>query len=133
MTVQIPHITAVDCLLLSVFSYLLLALRDYRRRRGIPYPPGPRPWPIIGNLLDAPKQSPWAAYADMSKKYGLDVTIVETLPFLLKGLSGDVMCLQMFGEVVVVLCSLSAVKDLLEKRGERYSNRPVLPVHQMCA
>ena len=77
---RVPHITAVDCLMLSLFAYLLLVLRDHRRRRGIPYPPGPRSWPIIGNLLDAPKQSPWAAYADMSKKHGLDV-IIETLHF----------------------------------------------------
>ena len=77
---RVPHITAVDCLILSLFAYLLLVLRDHRRRRGIPYPPGPRSWPIIGNLLDAPKQSPWAAYADMSKKHGLDV-IIEILHF----------------------------------------------------
>ncbi|KAI0253714.1 cytochrome P450 [Lactifluus subvellereus] len=110
MQVRVPTITAVDCLILSIFAYLLNTLRDYRRRRGIPYPPGPRSWPIIGNLLDAPKQSPWAAYADMSKKHG------------------DVVCLHIFGKVIVVLCSQSAVKDLLEKRGEIYSDRPTMPI-----
>ncbi|KAI0253709.1 cytochrome P450 [Lactifluus subvellereus] len=110
---QVPTIRAIDCLMLSVLVYLLLALRDHRRRRGIPYPPGPRSWPIIGNLLDAPKQSPWAAYADMSKKHG------------------DVVGLQIFGEVIVVLCSLSDVKDLLEKRGEIYSDRPTLPIFEI--
>ncbi|KAI0253713.1 cytochrome P450 [Lactifluus subvellereus] len=110
---QVPTIRAIDCLMLSVLVYLLLALRDHRRRRGIPYLPGPRSWPIIGNLLDAPKQLPWVSYANMSKKHG------------------DVVCLQVLGEVIVVLCSLSSIKDLLEKRGEIYSDRPMLPIYQM--
>ena len=80
MHVPTTTFTAADCLILSFFAYLLYTLRDHRRRRGVPYPPGPRSWPIIGNLLDAPKQSPWAAYANMSKKHGLDDT-VEILLF----------------------------------------------------
>jgi len=43
------------------------------------------------------------------------------------------MCLRIFGEVVVVLNSLSAVKDLLERRGEAYADRPGLPIVEMCA
>jgi hypothetical protein len=31
-----------------------------------------------------------------------------------------------------VLCSLSAIKDLLEKRGEVYADRPTLPILEMC-
>ena len=30
----------------------------------------PPSWPIIGNLLDVPKNRPWSAYADLSNKYG---------------------------------------------------------------
>jgi hypothetical protein len=44
---------------------------------------------------------------------------------------GDVVCLRVFSQVVVVLCSLSAIKDLLEKRGETYSDRPSLPIAEM--
>ena len=43
------------------------------------------------------------------------------------------MCLHVFGQVVVILSSLSAVKDLLERRGEAYADRPVLPIIEMCA
>ncbi|KAH9021640.1 cytochrome P450 [Lactarius hengduanensis] len=95
---------------LSTFFYILFAFCDHRRRRGFPYPPGPPLLPVIGNLLDVPKLSPWLAYANMSKKYG------------------DVVCLQVFGEVVVVLCSPTAIKDLLEKRGELYADRTPFPI-----
>jgi hypothetical protein len=63
-------INAVDCLFVSIFFYFLVSFRENRRRGWLSYPPGPPSWPIIGNLLDVPKDAPWAAYADMSKKYG---------------------------------------------------------------
>jgi hypothetical protein len=68
---QFLFINVIDGLALSLFLYLLNAFRDHRRRRGLPYPPGPPPWPIIGNLFDVPKKAPWIGYADMSKKYGM--------------------------------------------------------------
>ena len=46
---------------------------------------------------------------------------------------GDILCLRVFDQVVVVLCSYSAIKDLLDKRGETYADRPVLPIVEMCA
>ncbi|KAI0291303.1 cytochrome P450 [Russula brevipes] len=84
-----------------------------RIRRGHPYPPGPRRWPVLGNLLDVPRFSPWATYADMSKKHG------------------DIMCFQVLGQVIVVLCSLTPIKELLENRGESYADRPRIPIFEM--
>jgi hypothetical protein len=60
----------INALAFFVFLYLLVVFRDRKRRGGLPYPPGPPSWPIIGNLLDIPADAPWTAYADMSKKYG---------------------------------------------------------------
>ena len=59
----------------SLFSVLLFLvsiwnIRGYRRRGGLPYPPGPRPLPILGNLLDIPKDFSWLAYTRFSKTYG---------------------------------------------------------------
>jgi hypothetical protein len=68
---QFLLINAFDCLAISIFLYLLVNFRDRRRRGGLSYPPGPPSRPIIGNLLDVPKDTPWSAYADMSKKYGM--------------------------------------------------------------
>ena len=63
----------INALAFSLFLYLLAIFRSYKRRRGLPYPPGPPSRPIIGNLLDIPKDTPWTVYADISKKYGTRV------------------------------------------------------------
>ena len=62
---------ALDILVLVTAIAAFFAIRDYQRRRGLPYPPGPRPLPLIGNLLDIPRGSSWPAYiSQLSKKHG---------------------------------------------------------------
>jgi hypothetical protein len=51
-----------------------------RRHRGLSYPPGPWPLPIIGNLLDIPKDSSWLAYTQFSKKYGNSPSFPTGIP-----------------------------------------------------
>jgi len=122
----------INALAFVVFLYLLVVFRDRKRRGGLPYPPGPPSWPVIGNLLDIPTNAPWTAYADMSKKHGRRYIVGNTsLPLLKPAFRGDVICFRVFNQVVVVLCSLSAIKDLLEKRAETYSDRPTLPILEM--
>ena len=67
---QLTPINALDCLAIGFFFYVLASFRDRRRQAGLPYPPGPPSWPIVGNLFDVPKDAPWSGYTDMSKKYG---------------------------------------------------------------
>jgi len=127
-------IKAFDCLALSFFLFLLVKFRDNRRRRGLPYPPGPPSWPIVGNYLDVPIEKAWITYTDMSKKYGRCNIHSRGPRFaqLKLAFQGDVTCLRVFYQVIVVLSSLSAVKELLEMRGEYYSERPDRPMVEMC-
>jgi hypothetical protein len=46
-------------------------------------------------------------------------------------MSGDIMSFHVFGQVIVVLNSVEMTKDLLEKRGDIYSDRPVIPIYEM--
>ena len=36
----------------------------------LPYPPGPKRYPIVGNLLDFPDSPIWEGYARMAEQYG---------------------------------------------------------------
>ena len=36
----------------------------------LPYPPGPKGYPIIKNLLDVPTDKPWLTYHEWGKTYG---------------------------------------------------------------
>lgn len=97
-------------LFLALVSGLLVYRWANHRRRsgGLPYPPGPKGDPIIGNLRQLPdgkKQPLHITYKEWSKKYG------------------DVFSIESFGNRVVVLNSAHATNELLEKRGNIYSDR----------
>ncbi|KAH9956421.1 hypothetical protein BC827DRAFT_756476 [Russula dissimulans] len=105
--------TIIDLLVLVSSLVTFLTIRDYQRRGRLPYPPGPRPLPIIGNLLDIPMEFSWLTFTQLSKKHG------------------DVISFHVFGQVVVVLNSIKATKDLFERRGEIYSSRPAFTIHEI--
>ncbi|RPD74228.1 cytochrome P450 [Lentinus tigrinus ALCF2SS1-7] len=85
---------------------ILLRSRRSSRRRG-PLPPGPKPLPLLGNLLDIPKDQPWIKYREWAGKYG------------------DIVSLQLpDNQLLVILHSQQAATDLLDKRSATYSDRP---------
>ncbi|KAK7035796.1 cytochrome P450 [Favolaschia claudopus] len=93
---------------------LLIALYTYfsqRARSGLPLPPGPKKWPIIGNLLDMPSTFEWLTFMEWSKKY-----------------NSDVLHLNVAGQSIIVVSSAEAANELLEKRAGLYSDRARLPM-----
>ncbi|PIL22735.1 cytochrome P450 [Ganoderma sinense ZZ0214-1] len=96
---------------LAVFLFFTRSLRGRSRR--LPLPPGPPALPLIGNLLDYPKVSPWLAFRDMSRKYG------------------GIISLRVMGQQIVVLNDYKAAVDLLEKRSSVYSSRPASPLFKL--
>ena len=123
----------VDLFALLLFFASIQAIRDYQRRGGLPYPPGPRPKPIIGNLLDIPKDFSWHAYAQFSEIYGSSfyLSVFFITSFLME-IPGDIMSFRVFGQIIIVLNTVNIAKDLLEKHGDIYADRPAIPFYEMC-
>ena len=57
----------VFCALAAVYIVKRLLTSD---RRPYPLPPGPRRLPLIGNVLDIPKDQWYVAFAEWSNRYG---------------------------------------------------------------
>ncbi|KAF4580754.1 hypothetical protein EYR38_003040 [Pleurotus pulmonarius] len=94
---------------LVAFAFVL-ALVGLKRWRGnrLPLPPGPKGYPIVGNLFDMPSDHQWVKYYDWSKKYNSDIIYLNVL-----------------GSPIVVLNSYKAANDLLGVRSSLYSDRPL--------
>ncbi|KZV95209.1 cytochrome P450 [Exidia glandulosa HHB12029] len=98
---------------LALFGAAALVVARLTRRTRRPLPPGPKPRWIVGNLFDMPSDSQWMRFAEWSELYG-EITYVEV-----------------FGQPIVILNSLSACKELLEKRGATSSGRPIGIMHEL--
>jgi hypothetical protein len=56
---------------LPIIVFFALLLKKYAASRGkhLPYPPGPKPKPFIGNILDLPTEDLPNVYIEWGKKY----------------------------------------------------------------
>ena len=67
--IPIPGMSGLLSLLLAVFFALLLKKYVASRKKHLPYPPGPKPKPFIGNILDLPTDDAPNVYIEWGKKY----------------------------------------------------------------
>ncbi|RGP80072.1 o-methylsterigmatocystin oxidoreductase [Fusarium longipes] len=79
-----------------------------KKQTGLPLPPGPKPLPVIGNLLDLPPAGT-AEYKHWAKH---------------KELYGPISSLNILGQPMIILNSPDAMHELLEKRSTKTSSRP---------
>jgi len=49
---------------------LAVIRRQLTSRRTTPYPPGPKGYPVIGNVFDFPKDPIWEGFAKMAQEHG---------------------------------------------------------------
>ncbi|XP_065427723.1 cytochrome P450 2F3-like [Chrysemys picta bellii] len=105
------EITAATLLLLLLgLSCLVVHLRGKGQRKGGCLPPGPRPLPLLGNLLQFDTKDMAKSLLTLSERYG------------------PVYTLHLGSRWVVVLCGYQAVKEALVDQAEAFSGRGDLPV-----
>ncbi|TFY62807.1 hypothetical protein EVG20_g6561 [Dentipellis fragilis] len=101
-------LSSTEILVLALCAVTTFTYTIYRRRTNrLPFAPGPPTRLLLGNILHIPTRDPWLKFTEWRKQYG------------------DVVYLHGLGNSFLVLNSLDAVTDLLEKRGAVYSDRPV--------
>ncbi|PVG03050.1 cytochrome P450 [Serendipita vermifera] len=89
-----------------VIPLLWYALSRKKPKHDLPLPPGPKPYPIIGNILDFPASNFCETWCKWQRDYG------------------DIVHVDLLGKPVIVLNSLEMTEELLGKRAGKYSGRP---------
>ena len=86
-------------------------------------PPGPPGYPIIGGLRTMPSTHQWYTFAEWGKTWGEELSSFFYLGGLTES-SGDLIYTSLFGLPIIVINSIDVARDLLDKRGSNFSDRP---------
>lgn len=115
---------------LAFISFLLVyfLVKFYRRRRDLAnIPPGPMPWPVVGNF------GGFFIPSFIKRRFGQQSESTEDLKNTLGALAkltniyGNVYSLFVGSQLVVVLNGYEAVRDALSNHPEVFSDRPDIP------
>ncbi|KAL1707952.1 cytochrome P450 [Schizophyllum commune] len=104
-------LTPRDGAALALVSFILY--RAARQALRKPLPPGPPGYPLLGNVFDMPKGRMWETF----KQWGEKCPVVSVT---------------VLGQVIVVLNDPKIADDLLNKRGQIYSDRPTMHMAELA-
>ncbi|KAG1747256.1 cytochrome P450 [Suillus paluster] len=93
---------------ISVIAYNLVSSWSSKKRnpQGLPLPPGPKPLPLVGNVLGLKIDEPWVTYTQWGATYG------------------GLVYSRLLNQEIIVINTEKVARDLLERRSNNYSDRP---------
>ena len=97
------------CLILLVVYSICWVLFTYSQmlRQRATLPPGPFPWPIVGNVLQLSKSKPWLQFKEWSRANNNGLLTIW------------------IGRTPTIVCNDAwSASDLMDKRSNIYSSRP---------
>jgi cytochrome P450 len=94
-------------ILVVVGAVQLLYRKFVRNRNRLPLPPSPAAEPLLGHLRIIPSEHPEYQYTQWGKD-----------------LNSDVLHFSLLGRDIIVLNSVEAARDLMDKKGANYADRP---------
>ncbi|KAG1804990.1 cytochrome P450 [Suillus plorans] len=100
---RIPALAAM-----SAIAYGLLSWWSHKKRNpgGLPLPPGPKPLPVVGNVLGLKIDEPWITYTHWGATYG------------------ELVYSRLLNQEIILINTEKVARDLLERRSNNYSDRP---------
>jgi hypothetical protein len=105
---MLSTITLINLFLITA-GILYLAKKTFFRKRCLtPLPPGPKPKPIVGNLLDLPPRGvhEWQHWLKHKELYG------------------PISSVSLFGQTLIIVNDVQMAIELMEKRSAIHSSRP---------
>ncbi|XP_028832552.1 cytochrome P450 2U1 [Denticeps clupeoides] len=125
-------LSTVNILAVTVFVVVFYFVREYRRNKMLSnIPPGPKPWPIVGNFgsfLVPPFILKGLGQTGEDAKRSLNPLSPQLALMELSKIYGNILSLFVGSQLIVLLSGYEMVKDALSNRPEVFSDRPDVPV-----
>lgn len=125
-------ISTVNIVTLAVFIVVYYFIHEYRRLRNFNnIPPGPKPWPLVGNF------GGFLVPSFISKRFGRNREYVKRTSnpvspqvglMELSKIYGNIFSIFVGSQLMVLLTGYEVVRDALSNHAEVFSDRPDVPV-----
>ncbi|KAF8397038.1 hypothetical protein HHK36_018676 [Tetracentron sinense] len=109
MAALLLSFTTALLFLTSTFFFILFRSQTQKKSKQAPLPPGPAPWPVIGNLPDLLRNKP----------------AFRWIIGLMKEMNTDIACIRLGNVKVIAVDSPEIAREILKKQDAVFASRPI--------